>query len=144
MRRNRIEIAVFAAIAAVLGAVTSAPADPAGAAIEANNRAFIEAFLRGDAEALAGMYSAAAKVIAPGNEVAAGRPAIAAFWRRVLDGGAKGLELNTGAVESAGDLAYEDGTVKLVGADGKASVARYVVVWKREGERWKLHRDIWN
>jgi ketosteroid isomerase-like protein len=34
--------------------------------------------------------------------------------------------------------------VRLVAKDGKVDQARYVVVWKREGGRWKLHRDIWN
>ena len=56
----------------------------------------------------------------------------------------KDVALQTTKVESAGDLAYEDGTVKLVAADGRVSEDRYVVVWKREGGRWKLHRDIWN
>jgi ketosteroid isomerase-like protein len=47
-------------------------------------------------------------------------------------------------VESSGDLAYETGTVRLVARDGKQTEGRYVVVWKRDGGRWKLHRDIWN
>jgi len=48
------------------------------------------------------------------------------------------------AGESAGDLACETGIVRLVATDGTLSQARYVVVWKREGGQWKLHRDIWN
>ena len=28
--------------------------------------------------------------------------------------------------------------------DGSTQKARYLVVWKREGGSWKLHRDIWN
>ena len=36
------------------------------------------------------------------------------------------------------------GTVKLAGVDGSVTVSRYIVVWKRENGKWKLHRDIWN
>ena len=54
------------------------------------------------------------------------------------------MQLETTDVESAGDLAYETGKVTIVARDGATSSARYLVVWKREGGSWKLHRDIWN
>jgi len=76
--------------------------------------------------------------------VARGRSAIAPAWKKAIDGGVKDLSLQTAEVESAGDLACETGTVRLVATDGTLSQARYVVVWKREGGQWKLHRDIWN
>lgn len=47
-------------------------------------------------------------------------------------------------MESTGDLAYGVRTARLTGGDGSVSEVRYVVVWKRAGERWFLHRDIWN
>ncbi len=56
----------------------------------------------------------------------------------------KDVALETEDAEGVGDLAYETGTVRLVAKDGAASSARYVVVWKRSGGSWKLHRDIWN
>lgn len=83
-------------------------------------------------------------MIAPGEPVARGRPAIAAAWKKAIDGGVKDLSLQTAEVESAGDLACETGIVRLVAKDGTITQARYVVVWKRENGRWKLHRDIWN
>jgi uncharacterized protein (TIGR02246 family) len=121
-----------------------AGADPAREAIEAANRGFIAAFLRGDAAALASFYTESAQVIAPGSPVAAGRPAIAAFWQGVIQSGVKDVALQTHAVESDGDLAAETGTVRQIAADGSASSGRYVVVWRRVGGEWKLHRDIWN
>jgi uncharacterized protein (TIGR02246 family) len=100
--------------------------------------------MRGDSKAVADLYTEDAKVIAPGSDIASGREAIAAFWQKGIDSGAKEVKLATDRVESAGDMAYEDGVVTVVGADGKPSPARYVVVWKRDGGSWKLHRDIWN
>jgi uncharacterized protein (TIGR02246 family) len=112
--------------------------------VEAGNRAFIGAFLRGDATAVANLYTAEAQVIAPGSPVARGRAAIAAFWQSSIDSGVADLALETAEVESAGDLAYETGIVRMVARDGMVSSARYVVIWKRMGGGWLLHRDIWN
>ena len=108
------------------------------------NRALITAFLRGDATAVANLYTEDAQVIAPGSPVASGRPAIAAFWQRSIDSGVKDLTLETAEVESAADLAYEAGIVRLVPKDGTTSEARYVVIWRRIDGEWMLHRDIWN
>ena len=122
----------------------SALADEVRDAVEASNKAFIAAFLRGDSAAISQLYTESAQVIAPGEPVAKGRTAIAAAWKKAIDSGVKDVSLTTLDLESAGDLAYETGTVQLVAKDGKVTQARYVVVWKREGGHWKLHRDIWN
>ena len=73
-----------------------------------------------------------------------GRTAIAAHWQKAIDSGIRDVALRTGDVASAGDLASETGTVRLVAKDGSVSEARYLVVWKRAGGRWQLYRDIWN
>jgi uncharacterized protein (TIGR02246 family) len=122
----------------------AARADDVRAAVDAGNRAFIAAFLRGDAKAVAELYTENAQVIAPGSPVAKGRPAIEAAWKKAIDSGVKDLRLETADVESAGDLACETGVVRLVAKDGATTASRYVVVWKRAGGTWKLHRDIWN
>jgi uncharacterized protein (TIGR02246 family) len=113
-------------------------------AIESGNRAFAAAFLRGDAQAVAALYTEDAKVMPPGAGTAAGRPAIAAFWKGAIDAGVKDLVLVTEQVESEGDLAYETGRVRLVSSDGRVTEDRYLVVWRRAGGKWRLHRDIWN
>jgi uncharacterized protein (TIGR02246 family) len=143
MTRGRA-LSALALGAALLVQGPASRADEIRAAVEKGNLAFIAAFLKGDAKAVAELYTEDAQVIAPGAPVARGRSAIAAFWQKSIDGGVKGLELATTDVESAGDLACETGTVRLVARDGAASEARYVVVWKRVDGRWMLHRDIWN
>ena len=125
-----------------------APAGPAHGteareAIDAANAAFVKTFLAGDAKAVSELYTEDAQVIGPGAEVARGRAAIAAFWARAMKT-TRDVRLETTGVETAGDLAVEDGVVHLVASDGKESAARYVVVWKRVAGVWRLHRDIWN
>jgi uncharacterized protein (TIGR02246 family) len=135
--------AVVLALACLVPA-TSARSEDVRNAVEVGNRAFVTAFARGDATAVANLYTGDAQVIAPGAPVASGRPAIAEFWQGFIDSGVKEVALETAEVESAGDLACETGTVRLVAQDGTASEARYVVVWKRVDGKWMLHRDIWN
>jgi uncharacterized protein (TIGR02246 family) len=126
-----------------LGSADVALADPVRDAVEAANRAFVEAFLAGDAKAVSELYTADAQVIAPGAPVAKGRDAIAAFWAGSMKT-TRNVRLETGTVESDGALAFEDGVVHLEGNDGSRSSARYLVVWRREGTRWRMQRDIWN
>ena len=92
-------------------AATPARSEAVRDAVEAENRAFVTAFLRGDASAIANLYTENARVIAPGSPVVSGRPAIAEFWRSFFESGIKDVAIETAEVESAGDLAYETGTV---------------------------------
>ena len=128
----------------VLLCATSARSENVRAAVDAGNRAFVKAFLRGDARTVSQLYTENAEVIAPGAPVARGRAAIQAAWQQAIDSGIKDVRLTTDDVTSSGDLACETGTVRLVGKDDAANEARYVVVWKRTRAGWKLHRDIWN
>jgi ketosteroid isomerase-like protein len=144
--RTRLAFVPAAVLAAVLLLHSgTAAADEVRDAVEAGNRAFIEAALVGDAKAVSELYTGTAQVIAPGAPVVTGRPAIAAFWLSSFQTAPiKAMQLETTDLESTGDLAYETGKVTIVARDGTTSSARYLVVWKREGGSWKLHRDIWN
>ena len=123
----------------------AARADEVRDAVEAGNANFIAAYLAEDAQAIAQLYTESAEVIAPGAPVARGRAAIADFWKAGFAANPpKSIQLETRDVEAAGDLAVELGSVKLGFRDGSTQQARYLVVWKREGGSWKLHRDIWN
>ncbi len=121
----------------------AAQADPLREAIDAGNYFFLKAFDARDAEAIAELYTEDGRVIAPGAPPAAGRAAIAAFWTGAMQD-TKSVRLETLAVEAAGELALEEGVAHLTANDGSESAARYLVVWKRVGRRWHLHRDIWN
>ena len=57
----------------------------------------------------------------------------------------KGLELETLEILGRGDVVSEVGSYELHGPDGQEmDHGKYVVVWKKEGGGWKLHRDIFN
>jgi uncharacterized protein (TIGR02246 family) len=142
MRTLRLTLLWLVTLACL--AAAPARADAVRDAVEAGNRAFVAAFLKGDAAAIANLYTADARVIAPGAPVAMGRAAVGAFWQKSIDSGIKDVKLQTAEVGSVRDLAYETGSVRLVARDGAVSNARYLVVWKQIDGKWLIHRDTWN
>jgi uncharacterized protein (TIGR02246 family) len=119
------------------------------AAIEAGNLKFGEAVRKGDAAAIAALYSEDATVLPPDSEMVQGKQAIQAFWDGGLKSGIKDAVLTTVSVAAAGDYAYEIGKAKLTiqpsGQDVMEQAAKYVVVWKKSAAgSWQLHVDIWN
>ncbi len=111
-------------------------------AIESADKALCTAFNRGDAAGVAAFYAAGAQLLPAGSEPVE-RPAIQAFWQAAMNAGLV-MELKPLEVEQCGEFTYEVGQFVLSLASGKlADRGKYVVIWKREGETWKLYRDIW-
>jgi ketosteroid isomerase-like protein len=126
-----------------LACATTASAD-VRAEIEAANRQFEAAAAKGDGKAVAALYTAAGQALPAGSGVVSGTEALATFWQGVLDSGVKGVRLKTLEVDSAGEMAHEVGQYELLDAAGKTlDQGKYVVIWKKDGGRFKLHRDIW-
>jgi uncharacterized protein (TIGR02246 family) len=114
------------------------------AGIEAGNRDFIAAFERGDAAAIAKLYTAEGQLLPANSDFVRGSDAIRKFWQGAIDMGLKAVVLDTIEVEDYGDTAIEMGRYRLLAAAGVvADNGKYVVIWKNENGRWRLHRDIW-
>jgi uncharacterized protein (TIGR02246 family) len=132
----------------IICASSIAAAQSARTAIEANGKRFTEAFNKGDAAAVANMYTMDARVLPPNGEMVEGRPNIQKFWQGAMSAGVKMVSLETVHVETQGNVAVEIGryTSTVPGAGGTTTTdkGKYVVVWKREGESWKLAVDIFN
>ena len=145
MRLLAPSLLVVVSVAALGSADLAAAQENVRAAVERNNRRFVAAAAKADVAALADMYTATARVFPPNSDVVQGRNAIQGMWKSVFDGGITNVSLTTTDVESQGDLAYESGTYEMKLKDGKTvDRGKYIVVWKRDGGQWKLHRDIWN
>ncbi len=141
MRRNAILLLALA----LVGAATISAAEDARAAIEAGDKAFTAAVARGDAAAIAALYTSTAEVLPPGGEAAKGREAIQKVFQGGIDAGMNNLTLTTLELEVHGDTAHQVGTWATKGKDGAtADTGKYIVIWKNEGGKWRIHRDIWN
>lgn len=121
---------------------TNAAARPA---IETCNQQFMETFRRGDAAGLAALYTEDGQALPPNSRLAAGRQAIQQVWQGAFDAGLTEARLESVEVEGHGDTAIEIGRYTLfAGEHQTADEGKYIVIWRRQGGTWLLHRDIWN
>jgi uncharacterized protein (TIGR02246 family) len=134
------------ALAIVFLAGLSAPALAQRAEIEAVNAKFTELFNKGDFAGVAALYTEDALVLPPGSAVVKGSAAIGAMWR----GMAKQVsdpKLITVDVKPFGpNSAREIGTfsLKTKGATPQEMTGKFVVLWEKVGNDWKLAVDMWN
>jgi uncharacterized protein (TIGR02246 family) len=116
------------------------------ASIEKLNAAFVAAFAKGDAAALAAMYTDDASLLPAGAEMVKGRPGIQAFWSEAVKGLAS-AKLTTSEVLPLGpEYAEEIGayTLETKAQPPQTITGKYVVIWRKVGGDWKLATDIWN
>lgn len=124
----------------------SAPALAQKAEIDANNAKWIELFNKGDFSGIASLYSIDAIAFPPGSAMVKGRTAIEAMWKSMAEQ-VTDPKLTTVDVKPLGSsAAREIGTfvLKTKGSAPQEVTGKYVVVWEKVGDDWKLATDIWN
>jgi uncharacterized protein (TIGR02246 family) len=116
------------------------------ATIEKLNDAWTAAFNKGDAAAVAALYSEDAYVLPPGSAMVKGRAAIEAFWRQAAQQMTDAKLTTLDVLPLGRSAAREIGTVtlKTKSQPPQEVVGKYVVVWRKVGRDWKLATDIWN
>jgi uncharacterized protein (TIGR02246 family) len=135
-------------IALVIAFVTAlaAPAFGQKSEIEAVNAKWIDFFNKGDFAGVASLYTDDASAFPPGSGIVKGRAAIEAMWKGVAEqvGDPKLTTLDVKALGPS--AAREIGTfsLKTKGATPRELTGKYVVVWEKIGNEWKLAADIWN
>ena len=113
--------------------------------LEAANARFADAFARRDVAAIGALYTTDAQAYPPGIAPVAGRAAIQDMWKGFLAMPVGRLELRTVEVDGNGSTAWEDGRYTILGVNGSTmDEGKYVVVWRRDPDGWKLYRDIWS
>ena len=138
MRRIALTIAFVAGLIA--------PASAQKAEIDAANAKWIEFFNKGDFAGVASLYTADATAFPPGSAMVQGAAAIGSMWKSMADkvGDPK---LTTVDVKPLGPFAAREiGTfsLKTKGATPQDVTGKYVVIWEKVGNDWKLATDIWN
>ena len=116
------------------------------ATIEKLNDAWTAAFNKGDAAAVAALYTEDAYVLPPGSAMVKGRAAIEAFWRQAAQQMTDAKLTTVDVLPLGRSAAREIGTVtlKTKSQPPQEIVGKYVVVWRKIGRDWKLATDIWN
>ncbi|HEY2125191.1 MAG TPA: SgcJ/EcaC family oxidoreductase [Chthoniobacterales bacterium] len=123
-----------------------APASAQKAKIEAVNAKWIEFFNKGDFAGVASLYTTDATAFPPGSAMVQGAAAIGAMWKSLAEQ-ASDPKITTVDVKPLGpSAAREIGTfsLKTKGPTPQEVTGKYVVVWEKVGNDWKLAADIWN
>ena len=113
--------------------------------INETNKLFMDAFSAGDAEKVAGFYTANCRFLPDNSDPVDGRANVQELLQSMMDGGVSSIELITCEVEDCGDTAVEVGRVVMRGGDDEIlDDGKFIVIWKKEDDGWRLHRDIVN
>ena len=112
--------------------------------IEAANKNIIKDVTSGDSVSAANDYSQDGKLMVNNAPAITGKDKIAAFW-----GGFSKLggDITLTTIEVWGDENYitEEGVFEIKAKDGKQlDKGKYIVIWKKEDGKWKIHRDLSN
>jgi ketosteroid isomerase-like protein len=116
------------------------------ATIEKQQEKFTRALSVGDMTALGGIYAEDAYLLPPGADMVRGRSAIQEFWTQAR-GDIGALRLTTLDVKPLGtETAREIGTFVIRGSGPQSQdvSGKYVSIWQKFAEDWKLATYIWN
>jgi len=134
---------------------TSAPTGQAGASgfdlaamkmvIEANNRRFTAAHVKGDQATIDDMFTLDAKCLPPGSDPVVGRAAIAKLTAEYIAGGVAEFREETTDFYGNEELLIDQGKYVMVyGKEHTRETGKYVNIWRKEEGVWKIYSNIWN
>jgi ketosteroid isomerase-like protein len=113
------------------------------ALIDETNKQFTTAALQGDSAAFVSLYHPDALIFPPNEETVNSRQmgSMMAGFKKM---GVTSFDLQEKEIFEGDDVVTEVGTYTM--SDGKKfnDKGKYIVVWKKDGDKWKLYRDIWN
>lgn len=119
--------------------------DSAKAHIAASNKVFGESFSTGDSAAFANLYTSDGCMYPPNMPKVCGPAAISAFFNVAFKGGIKNIALTTEEVMGGNDAVVEIGKYEVFIANNvSVEKGKFIVCWKEENGKWKMHRDMWN
>ena len=116
------------------------------AEIDVANAKFVELFSKGDFGGVAQLYTEDAVALPPGGPMVKGRAAIGTMWKTLAEQ-VTDLKLTALDVKPLGPAAAREigsFSLKTKSTPSQEITGKYVVVWEKVGDEWKLATDIWN
>lgn len=127
----------------VVASDTAINLEAARTEINSANTTFGKSMITGDSAAVTALYHSEAKVFPPNSPATDGK-GMGAMSRFIAGMQLAKFDVKTGELTPSGDMIIETGTW-AIGTTGKElDKGNYMVAWKREGDHWKIWRDIWN
>ena len=119
--------------------------DSVKASIAASNKVFGASFATGDSIAFANCYTSDGCIYNANMPKVCGTDGIRTFLNMGYQSGIRNVELTTEEVMGGKEAVVETGKYEVLIANNvSVEKGKFVVVWKEENGKWKMHRDIWN
>jgi ketosteroid isomerase-like protein len=109
---------------------------------------FSAAYMRGDVDAITALYTRDAVIFPERSDAISGHDALKRYWKHEPGQKVTRHRLIPTQVTVDGKHAYDHGIYEIAGErNGKAwgpVRGKYLVVWRREPDGWKMQLDMWN
>ncbi len=116
--------------------------------INENIKAFSQAYMNSDAEALANMYTEDGKIFPNNRLIMSGKTDLKNYWTVPEDVKILYHKVTPSEIHIENDTAYDYGYYegKTLTKDKKevSWKGKYIIVWKKVNGNWKIYLDIWN
>ena len=133
---------------ALLLAVALVACQPAGhdsatdnAALDKAAAGWEAAYNDKNADGVAAIYTDDGQLLPPGAGTVDGRAAIKDYWANDIGTQWAKISIKADSTVVSGDWAYRSGAWNT---ESPALSGKFIEVWKRAGDGWQLHKDIWN
>jgi ketosteroid isomerase-like protein len=119
--------------------------DSVKAAIAASNATYGSHFATQDSTGFLSHYTSDACINPANTPQICGQQGLIAFFNGGYQIGLRDIKLTTNEVMGGKDGVIETGAYEILGAQGMSfEKGKFIVMWKEENGKWKMHRDIWN
>ena len=116
--------------------------------IDKQNAKFMNYVIKQDIEGVVSLYTEDACFMGPNVPMAQGREVLKMAFKGLFDAGVKEIKLNKGVVLDSGDYVLERSTytqkIQPPGMSVIEDKGKYVVVWKKTPDGYKIFWDIVN
>ena len=112
-------------------------------AIIESNKAYGAAFANGDSSSLISKYTKDGCIMPANAPRLCSSNGIAMFYNGAKSMGIQNVVLTTDEVMGGPEVVVETGTYEILGAENVSfDKGKYLVAWKQEDGKWKMHRDM--
>ena len=116
--------------------------------IKRNTLAFSKAYMDGDIDALVNMYTDDGKIFPNNKKIMSGKTDLKSYWTipdgvKILHHKVTPTEVNI-ENDTAYDYGYYEGKTLTKKKKEVTWQGKYLIVWKKIDDEWKIYLDIWN
>lgn len=109
---------------------------------------FSAAYMKGDYQTMANIYTVDAVLMPPGQDMIYGKDAIYKFWSRDTLYHQVFHKSKSDRLEVKENIAFDNGfwysESIYNGRSRPLASGKYLIIWRKEKGEWKMYHDIWN